>query len=172
MSARAAQLAIGDLEELMDRVARGVFEAAMNEIGAHSGTIWLADEGRTKLVVGYSHRELELVGREQPLDEGLISLVLASEHGICENRVYQNARHSKRIDEALKFVTCAMIAVPFYLGGSVRGVISAVQLKHDADEPDPPGFTGTHLARVQQLSSTIERLLNYNLLRALLDLNL
>ncbi len=168
----SARLSIDDLEDLMDRVSRGVFDAAMAEVAADSGTIWLADEERTKLVVGYSHSQPDLLGREQPLDEGLISLVLASEHGICENKVYQNARHSKRIDEAFHFITCAMIAVPFYLGGSVRGVISAVQLKRDAEAPDPPGFTGRHLARMQQLSTTTERLLNYNLLRILFDLNL
>jgi len=172
LSACAARLSIEDLEGLMDRVSRGVFGAAMADIGSESGTIWLADEARTKLIVGYSHTEPELVGREQPLDEGLISLVLATEHGICENQVYRNAHHSKRIDEAFQFITCAMIAVPFYLGGSVRGVISAVQLKRAANAPDPPGFTGSHLARVQQLSATTERLLNYNLLRILFDLNL
>ncbi len=172
LAACAARLSIDDLDCLMDRVSRGVFGAAMTDIGSESGTIWLADEARTKMTVGYSHSEPQLVGREQSLDEGLISLALATEHGICENKVYQNARHSKRIDEALHFITCAMIAVPFYLGGSVRGVISAVQLKRQSDDPDPPGFTGSHLSRVQQLSATTERLLNYNLLRLLFDLNL
>lgn len=172
LSACAARLSIEDLDALMDRVPRGVFGAAMVDIGAVSGTIWLADEARTKMTVGYSHSEPELVGREQSLDEGLISLVLATEHGICENKVYQNANHSKHIDEALHFITCSLIAVPFYLGGSVRGVISAVRLKQKAADPDPPGFTGTHVSRVQQLSATTERLLNYNLLRILFDLNL
>lgn len=172
LAACAARLSIDDLDALMDRVARGAFGAAMTEVGADSGTIWLADEERTKMTVGYSHHEKQLVGQEQSLDEGLISLVLATEHGLCENKVYQNARHSKRIDEALHFITCALIAVPFYLGGSVRGVISAVQLKREAEDPDPPGFTGNNLSRVQQLSATTERLLNYNLLCILFDLNL
>ncbi len=172
LAACAGDLSLQDLQDLMDRAARGVFDSTMDSIAADTGAIWLADPGRTKMTVGYSHREPALTGREQPLDEGLISLVLASEHAICENNVYQNEQHSKRIDEALNFITCAMIAVPFYLGGAPRGVISCVQLKQQEADPDPPGFSAAHLARVQQLSTTVERLLNYRLLKILFDLNL
>lgn len=170
LSSCAASLSIHDLQALMDQVNCTIFDAAMRGTGAESGTIWLANRQRTHLTIGYSHVDPGLVGHDQPLDEGLVSLVLASENGICENSVYQNKQHSKRIDEAFHFVTCAMIAVPFYLGGSLRGVISFVRLKPDESAPDPPGFTADHLAQVQQLSATIERLLNYRLLRILLDL--
>ncbi len=49
--------------------------------------------------------------------------------------VYLNAKHSKRVDEALNQVTTALIATPFYFGGKVQGVISCVQLKKSADAP-------------------------------------
>ncbi|MFV1994356.1 MAG: GAF domain-containing protein [Verrucomicrobiales bacterium] len=167
----ADQVAPEDLPALMDALLRDLFEGAMERVGADSGTIWLADKERTKLVVGYAHPIRELMGKEQPLDEGLISLVLASEQGICEHDVYRNEQHSKRIDEALGKVTCAMIAVPIYLGGALRGVISAVQWKKDSDAPDPPGFTAKDLHRAQRLSKMLERALNYKLLKIILDLN-
>ena len=170
LSTCAASLSIEDLQSLMDRAACAAFDSAMIQTGAESGTIWLADKDRTKLTIGYSHTNKDLVGHDQALNEGLVSLVLASENGICENSVYQNEKHSKRVDQTFKFITCAMIAVPFYLGGNLSGVISFVRLKPDLSAPDPAPFSAGHLANVQQLSTTIERLLNYRLLRILLDL--
>ena len=92
----------------------------------------------------------------------------------CQKRNYCEGcdeQHSKRIDEALGMVTCAMIAVPFYLGGGLRGVISAVQWKESEDASDPEGFTARDLHRAQRLSSMLERLLNYKVLKIILDLN-
>ena len=66
--------------------------------------------------------------------------------------------------------TCAMIAVPFYVGGTLRGVLTCVKLKNAPDEPDPPDFTVTDLSRVKRLSSAIEHLLNYRILKSILDL--
>ena len=96
---------------------------------------------------------------------------MASEQAICENKVYERADHSKRIDEEIGRITCAMIAAPFYLGGSIRGVLSAVQWKDPQGDPDPPGFTAVHLGKVQRLSIVLERLLNYQLLRIIFDLH-
>ncbi|MEM9478926.1 MAG: hypothetical protein AAGA58_04600 [Verrucomicrobiota bacterium] len=171
LSEAAEDLNPEDLRGLIDPIARSIFSAAMTVIESDSATIWIADKARTKLTVGFADREPKLVGREQPLDEGLISLVLASEHAICENKVYQHAEHSKIIDDALDFITCAMIAVPFYLGGQLCGVISSVQLKKQESDPDPDGFTASDLSEVQKVSKVIERLLNYRLVKILLDLH-
>ena len=167
----AAQMTIDDLQGLMDPVNRDLFERVMREISAESGTIWVVDEERTKMTVGYSHRTPDLFAKELPLDEGLISLVLASEQATCENRVYEHAEHSKRIDEEIGRITCAMIAVPFYLGGTIRGVLSCVQWKDAASDPDPPGFSAVHIGKVQRLSTVLERLLNYQLVRIIFDLH-
>ena len=167
----AARMTIDDLRGLMDPVNCDLFERAMQEIAADSGTIWLVDEGRTKLTVAYSHRSVDLFAKELPLDEGLISLVLASEQAICENKVYEHAEHSKRIDNEIGMITCAMIAAPFYLGGSLRGVLSCVQWKENEGDADPPGFSAVHLKKVQGLSTVLERLLNYQLLRIIFDLH-
>jgi hypothetical protein len=165
----AARLEPDDLLSLMDPVARDIFGKVLRETGADSGVIWLADGERTNLVAGYSHKVEELVGLRQPLDEGLISLVLGSEQAICENQVYNDERHSKRIDEEMGMITCGMIAVPFYLGGNVRGVVSCVQWKKSAGDPDPRGFTGLDLNQVKLFAAGAERLLNYQLLKIILD---
>ena len=64
-----------------------------------------------------------------------------------------------------------MITVPFYLGGSLRGVVSCVQRKETLDDPDPAGFTGANLNRVKLLAAGLERLLNYELLKIILDVH-
>lgn len=165
----AGRLEPDDLSSLMDPVTADIFGKVLRETGADSGVIWLADRERTNLVVGYSHKVEKLLGMRQPLDEGLISLVLGSEHAICENEVYADERHSKKIDEEIGMITCAMIAVPFYLGGNVRGVVSCVQWKERESDPDPPGFTGSELNQVKLFTAAAERLLNYELLKIILD---
>ncbi|MEM0896549.1 MAG: GAF domain-containing protein [Verrucomicrobiota bacterium] len=171
LSETAEELRPEDLRSLIDPIARSLFGAAMSVIGSDSATIWVADKERTKLTVGFADEEPKLIGQEQPLDKGLISLVLASEHAICENKVYQHAEHSKLIDDALGFITCGMIAVPFYLGGQLSGVISCVQLKKCESDSDPDGFTAAHLSEVQKISKVIERLVNYRIVQLLLDLH-
>jgi len=149
---------------------REVFMLFSESVGADGISIWLVDPGKTKLVVSYSEPDPKLIGWEQPLNEGLISLVLASEQPLCENLVYQNKQHSKRTDEAMDQITCSMIAVPFYLAGTAVGVLSCVQLKDAPEAPDPVGFTAKHLNRISRLSTTMERLINYRVLNSILGL--
>lgn len=141
-------------------------------LSADSISVWVADVEETCLVVTHSDPDSRLVGWAQPLGEGLISLAYASEQPLCENRVYANARHSKRVDEAFGQVTAALIATPFYFGGRVQGVVSCVQLKAGENAPDPPGFTARGLNRVRRASTVLERLVNYRLLTELLGLEL
>ena len=62
------------------------------------------------------------------MSEGIISLVVASEHAFVENQVYKNKSHSAALNKKLGKTTYAMIAVPLYFLNQVRGVISCVQL--------------------------------------------
>lgn len=172
LEAATKSLGPGDLDKLLGRVGREIFQLFSRSAEADSFSVWLVDPDQTKLVVSYSEPDPKLLGWEQPLNEGLISLVLASEQALCENLVYQNAQHSKRTDEAMNQVTCSMIAVPFYLGGELRGVLSCVQLKDSPDSPDPPGFTGVHLNRITRLSTLLGRLANYRALTEILGLEI
>lgn len=168
----ARRLTPDDIEGLLGNAGRELVSVTIAALKADSASIWLVDAEHAGMVVSHTEPLGELLGWEQPLNEGLISLVYASEQSICENRVYQHAQHSKRIDNALDKVTCAMIAVPFYVGGRLRGVLTCVRLKDSLDEPDPEGFTAADLGRVRRLSMAIERLLNYRILAAVLDLEI
>jgi hypothetical protein len=161
-----------DLEGLLGDAGRELVAVTIAALAADSASIWLVDAERTRMIVSHTEPRGDLLGWEQPLEEGLISLVFASEQSICENQVYEHVQHSKRIDNALDKVTCAMIAVPFYVGGHLRGVLTCVRLKDSIEEPDPDGFTAADLGRVRRLSMAIERLLNYRILTALLGLEI
>lgn len=162
----AAQATTADLHALMDPAISAVFSSAMASVHADSSAIWLLDPAHTHLVAGFTLPHSGLVGEKQPLSEGMIPLVIASEQPLCENAVYRDTRHSKHIDESLGKTTEALIAVPFYLGGTLRGVVSCVRWKK-ADSPVV--FTAANLDRVRQLANTLERLLNYQLLKVILD---
>ncbi|MEM9281184.1 MAG: hypothetical protein AAGA96_05110 [Verrucomicrobiota bacterium] len=149
-----------------------VLRSAMDCIKADSISVWLADTEKQNLVVTHCDPDKEFIGFQQAISEGLIALVYASEQALCENSVYLNADHSKKVDQMLGQVTCAMIATPFYIAGTMRGVITAVQLKESDTAPDPAGFSARNLNRVGRLSTVLERLVNYRLLTKLLDLEL
>jgi hypothetical protein len=169
---QARRLSCEGIQALTDSVVREAVALATSKIDANSTTIWLASPDRNSLVVSHSWPLAELLGFAQPIDEGLISLVLGSEQAICENRVYEHAAHSKRVDRELSKITCSMIAAPFYVGGLMRGVFSCVKWKDTPSAEDPPGFSASDLSRVRLLSSAVERLLNYRIMADLLGLQL
>ncbi len=159
--------------ELLGQTGRELISLTIRTLQADSASIWLVDAEHTRLIVSHVEPMNELMyKREQPLDKGLVSLVLGSGQAVCENRVYDNARHSKRTDEALGKITCALMAVPLYVGGTLRGVVSCVKLKNNPEDPDPDGFTAPNLGRLKRLSAAIERILNYRMLVSILGLEL
>lgn len=168
----AASVTPDDFRGLLGDPGRAMQRSIMDSVGADSTSIWLADIEENNLIVTHTAPDESLLGWSQPLNKGLTSLAFASEQCLCENEVYQNTQHSKGVDEALKQVTYALIATPFYFGGSLQGVISCVQLKNNAAAPDPKGFSARDLNRVRRLSKGLERLVNYRLLTTLLDLEL
>jgi hypothetical protein len=166
----ASRLSPENLGELLGPSGREMASVTIAALPADSSSIWLVDAERTRLIVSHAEPPSDIINQEQSLNEGIVSLVLGSEQAICENRVYEHAQHSKQIDAALGTVTCAMIAVPFYVGGALRGVLSCVRLKASAEAPDPPAFTAANLSRVKRLSSAIEQLLNYRIVAGILGL--
>jgi len=153
---------------LLEPLMRQVLERGFAEAGAHEGTVWLLDEANEHLVPAHNTgpRAAELVGKfKQPLNTGLICMVFASEQPFLENEVWRNTQQSKLVDSLLQLQTCAMIAVPFYLLGTCRGVVSCVQLTRPGSlEPEPPGFQPEHLADVQRATALLSQLLEFRLL--------
>ena len=160
----AASITPEDFRGLIGDPGSSMMRAIMEVVAADSISIWIADLAEANLVVTHTEPDPNFIGWSQSLNEGLTSLAYASEQSLCENRVYLNAAHSKRVDEALGQVTASMIVTPFYFGGSLQGVISCVQLKASADAPDPAGFPARSMNRIRRLSTVLERLVNYRLL--------
>lgn len=163
-----AAVRIEQFASLFDPVMRQTVDRGFHSAGAHEGTVWLLDETEENLVAAYNTgpQAAQWVGRfKLPLRAGLISMVFASEQPFLENEVWKNARQSKVLDSMLQVQTCAMIAVPFYLLRTCRGVMSCVQLRKDGtDEPESQGFRPEHLEAVQWTATILSQLLELRLL--------
>jgi hypothetical protein len=169
-----------NLAELIDPVILGLLNDCFGRVGAHEGSIWILDASREFLVNAYNTgaNAAKIVGFKQPIREGIISMVLATEQGFMENVVYRNENHSKLLDNQLGVVTYAMIAVPFYFLSDCRGVISCVQLSEAKKEngqliplePSPAGFGFESLLPMQHLASIIRDLLDLQLMQLALGL--
>jgi hypothetical protein len=167
----AKRLRPAELRGLIDAPVESVLRSIRERIDADSTGIWITDEGRENLEVAFADPADErFLGREQPLSEGFISLVFASEQPICENRIAGDERHSKRIDTAVGQTTEAMVAVPFYLGGSLRGVLSAVRWQGGCASGE--AFGSKNLQSVQRASVVVERLVNLALAKTILGIEL
>ena len=159
------------------RWLNGVFRG----VGATEGSVWLLDQGGEHLVIAHnSGPDAEkLLGFKQPLSRGLVGTVFATEQGLVENQVYQNALHDHELNRRLRQTTYAMIVVPFYFLDERRGVITCVQLVDVAVEPGeaipaeirPAGFSGKDLTVVKDAASILRELVEFRLLRATVGWN-
>jgi hypothetical protein len=154
-------------EEFFDGTMRTHLVKAIAAAQAHEGSVWLLDETRSCLVPRFNsgpHAASFVGSFRQDLRSGMISMVVATEQPICENQVHQNQQQDPALDRQLQLLTCAMLAVPFYFAGELRGVISAVQLKESADAPEPPGFTAENLDTLQLGAEVLSRMVEHQLL--------
>jgi hypothetical protein len=159
---------------ICDATLLRVLSDTFERIRADEGSIWLLDEPKENLVVAYNSgpNANKIIGFKQPLNKGIISLVVATEQAFVENQVYKNARHSAVLDQKLHNKTYAMIAVPLYFLNQIRGVISCVQLVNLTNRngellPDgetPPGFRAQHLGVIQTTTQVLRDLIDYRLL--------
>jgi hypothetical protein len=168
LSAAATEACNMSFDVVFDAGMRALLLDSFEQVGADEGTIWLIDAGNEVLVPRFNsgpHAGGFVGVHRQPLSKGMISMVVATEQPICENEVYKNERQDKAVDQKLGLRTCAMIAVPLVFSGEVRGVITCVQVRPgNSQDPDPPGFTHSHLVHIQLASSLLGRLLEARLL--------
>ncbi len=161
-------------EEFFDAAMRSVFCACLEHSHAHEGTVWLLDEERGALVPRFNNgpNAANFVGSfRQKLSSGIISAVVATEQPMCENAVQNNAHRDPTLDQQLGVQTSAMLAVPFYFAGELRGVLSAVQLTTGAPSaPEPAGFSPESLGVLQTTAAILARLLERRLLGDILGL--
>ena len=170
----AACICEGGFDDFFDSTMREFFCGCLAARGAHEGTVWLINAEGTALIPRFNNgpNATGFVDKfQQSLSTGMISAVVATEQPMCENAVQLNHARDPSLDRKLGVRTCAMLAVPFYFAGELRGVISAVQLaRADSTEPEPPGFSPEALAALQVNAAVLGRLLERKLLGAVLGL--
>ena len=163
---RAAQAEmLRRLAKVLDQTALRILREGLRRAGADEGTLWMASRDGKELIPVFNSGpdpDCFLARVRQPLDRGVISMVYHSGQPFCENDVTKNASHDHTVDEALRQVTAAMIALPFFFGGRRRGVLSCVRLGHGE-------FEARHLSELQQSANLLERLADWHLLQELLD---
>lgn len=168
MERLAASIGPAQFGPLLTPLMRRVLARGFQDATADEGTVWLLDESSEHLVPAYNTgpQAAEWVGRfKQPLNEGLVCMVFATEQPFLENEVWKNGRQSKLLDSRLQVQTWSMIAVPFYFLRACRGVVSCVQLKRQgANEREPSGFSPGHLDSVQMAAALLSRLTEFELL--------
>lgn len=169
-SARLTECVQRSLEIMQPSEAAGLVTPAMAAlvadllelIRADGGTLWLLCPGTAALEAVFNPMEPEIAGKRQPLASGIISLVLATGEAACVSSVPDHTRHSPGIDMALGKTTRSMIAVPFLLGGSARGVLTAVRFTEDE------GFGDRETAVIGRCAEILAKLMVQNLASAIL----
>ena len=102
------------------------------------------------------------------MGQGIISMVYAQQQPYCENHIQASTGHDDTLDRKISKHTTAMIAVPFYFGFGLRGVISCVQLAEAAKSRE--GFSSADVEILARAANLVERLINGPLLTSLLGL--
>jgi transcriptional regulator with GAF, ATPase, and Fis domain len=154
--------------DFFDRSVRALAHDCIQRVSADEGTVWMLDESHQYLVPRFNSgpNAEQIVGAfRQPLQTGMIGMVVQTEMPICENDVHHNDRQDKSLDQQLGLKTCAMLAVPLVFASQLRGVISCVKLKPaDSTAADPPGFSHADLETLQFNAAVIGQLVEYRLL--------
>lgn len=157
-----AQCRPRDLVGLFDPACIATLREAFARVGGCEGTLWLADESSAHLVAVYNsgdHADA-LVGFEQPIGSGIVSMVYSQQQPYCENEIEGNHGHDDTLDRKIRKHTMAMIAVPFYFALGLRGVISCVQLAEDVAASPMRGFSSQDVEVLARAANVVERLVN------------
>ena len=168
----AREVSGGAFAEFFDAPMRSLLVETFDRAGAHEGTVWLLDTERAALIPRYNsgpHAERFVGTFRQSVRAGMIGMVAATEQPVCENEVCKNERQDRTLDEQLQLRTWAMLAVPFYFFGELRGVISCVQFQ--STDSTPAGFSGEHLHGLQLTAGVLTRLIEHRLFALCLGLD-
>jgi hypothetical protein len=160
--------------EFCDSAMTSLLRREITSAHADEGTLWLLDPGREFLIPRFNSGENAarfINDYRQSIREGMISMVVATEQPICENEVQASEQQDKTLDKRLGLQTCAMLAVPLYYFGELRGVFSAVQLTPaGARSTETRGFSIDDLTTLQGSATVVCRLIEHRLLLHALDM--
>ncbi len=165
VSRMAEGLSAENFPGFLDTTMQDLLRRAFQNAGASEGAVWLVDAERKYLVICHAWGSCadKVLGFAQPVERGLVSMVLATEQPFCENKVYTNRLQARSLDEKLGVLTCSMIAVPLIFAKGLRGIVSCIKVKTSADEPDPPDFPPTSLSEMQFAAHMLGKLLEFEL---------
>ena len=160
-----------DLAGLLDEACLNLLSRAFERVGGCEGTVWLYDHAENLVAVYNSGAEAaSLVGFRQPMGSGIISMVYAQQQPYCENSIRASSGHDDTLDRKISKHTSAMIAVPFYFGFGLRGVVSCVQLE-EVGSSGKKGFSSADVAELSRVTQVVERLLNETMVTSVLGLD-
>ena len=162
-----------DLFRVFDDGCMALLREAFLKIGGCEGTVWLVDEEELNLVAVYNsgNDASTLVGFEQPVGSGIISMVFAQQQPYCENDIGTSHGHDDTLDTKISKHTTAMIAVPFYFARGIRGVVSCVQLQEIDTVNAKQGFSSNDVTELVKVTNLAERLINETLQSLALGIN-
>ncbi len=143
-----------NFSELLTPLATALLLDTFERVGAHEGTVWLADTANCCLVPAFNNgpNAAELRKIRQPFDKGLTSMVFANEQPFVMNR--DRSGMDPTVQERLKLRVTAQIIAPLYFLGECRGVISCVQIAR-GDEPEGAGFEAESLRPVKRAADAL-----------------
>jgi len=141
----------------------------IRDINAHEGTIWVADQARKNLIPVFNSGESakEIVFEfKQPIHQGIISMVYATEMPFLEQDISGNSQHDKTLDRRLNFETQCMAVAPLYFASEIRGVISVVNFEQKEPEQTMPEteFDNHVLHTLQSSADILGQLIDRKLL--------
>lgn len=143
--------------------------AAFRRCRADEGTVWLLQGGELMPVYNTGPNAAMIVDLyRQPVDSGIIGMVAVTEQSFCANGLADNPLRNPTLDGTLNVETQAMMAVPLAFAGSLRGVVSCVQL---AGSVNSGGFEPGDLESLERDVHVAGRLVNLAVLESVMGLH-
>ncbi len=146
-------------------LAEEMLRRSAHQVGAKDAALWLASESHLIPLIGVGPNSEGFLGNfQQPLSEGLISLVHASGQGLCENAISENPQHSALLDHQLGIRTESMIALPLAVLGRPIGVITCVHTRTAGSDEPIERFDLQAMAEFEFATACIARFIEAGLL--------
>jgi len=122
------KLGLAELYELGDPEVRALLAEFLPLTQSSAIAIWVLDTAGPE-------GALEMK-RPQPLSTGIVSQVYRERKSFLESSLWRSKQRSLLVDQALDQETVNEMCVPFWVGGRLVGVVSAVQIM-DEKHPQP-----------------------------------
>jgi hypothetical protein len=158
--------------EFLDPLMKRLIVDSYRGSGAHEGVIWLLDREQKNLLcacqVGTASRKLSRF--VLPLESGVSGMVMATQQPFCENNLSANRAAASVLEERMGVIVCSRVLVPFFIAGTMRGIVSAYLTKPTLDAPEPQGFDTDAVEEISLLARLLTRLFDHKLLCAAIGL--